>query len=597
MSRVSRRDLLRSLGAVALASVGLGVRPEKALAREAEAERAVRVPPGWDYPTALKLPFAHGVASGDPLARRVILWTRLTAPGVPASERVPVRWSVAKDPEMRRVVAGGSVSTGAEQDWTVKVDATGLRPAKTYYYRFEALGARSVVGRTRTAPAGDVDELRIAVVACSSYWSAHFNGYGRIADRDDLDLVVHCGDHVYDYPDREEWVRARNGKFDPEYVDFRTWRSLDEIRRRYALYYSDPDMLRMHRQHPISIIWDNHDLDAGDGATREEAIRAFWEWTPTRPPEPDGSGHFGRPARKQVVPTDPSLLYRRLSYGPMADLFFLDTRHIGRDPESVPFDERRLIGGRQFQWLTEGMEDSARRGRRWRLVVNQVFLAPMRLANPPAEYALPYPSEVREGTVINPVQWDGYPRERREWFEFLRAREVSDNLVLTGDMHMNWCSDLVEDPSAPGYEPATGGGTLGSVGVEFAPSSIGRGGADETVQGQAYDARYGDGPINREAFESPEMVEAGIAGSRALEAGISSSNQNVRYMDWVEHGYGIVHLTAEEAVLEYWWQDILNRTGEERLGHAMRVPRGSDHAVESPEALPTRGARAARPAP
>ena len=577
---LSRRDLLLRAGAGA-GAIALAGDP---LAAVAEARRrGLVLPRGFDFPVAprLKLPFAHGVASGDPLADRVILWTRLT---IPEPERVPsvrVQWRVATDRAMRHVVERGSVRTDASRDWTVKVDPSGLRPATTYFYDFRALGVRSKVGRTRTAPAGAADRLRMAVVACSSYWSGHFNAYARLAERDDLDLVVHCGDHVYDYPDEHEWVRARRDRFDPGYVDFRDWRTLGEIRRRYALYYADPDFVALHAAHPISIVWDNHDLDTAEGMGIEDPLRAFWEWTPTRPPRGDGSGEFGAPQRGQVTPEDPGLVYRALPYGDLADVLLIDTRHIGRDERTAAnFRTRRLLGERQFAWLSERSLASKREGVAWRVVANQVLMGQLRFTNLPR--GVPAPPfeelEAQEGFVFNPVQWDGYPRERDLVLGFWRDQGIRDNLVVTGDMHGSFVYDLVEDPSPPAYEPATGGGLRGSAGVEFAPSSVGRGGADETVMAEAYRARYGGDPAqDREGYE--QFRAAGVAGSRALESAFRANTPNLRYMEWVEHGYGIVDLTPERALLELWWQPLEARSREDRLGAQLRVDRGTNHAV------------------
>jgi alkaline phosphatase D len=598
----SRRDLLRTgAGGLAMGTLlgGAGTAGADPPARGRDPSRESA--PDLDYPTALELPFAHGVASGDPLADRVVLWTRLTYRDPPPGQ-VPVSYAVATSPGMGDVVQEGTVTTGPDRDWTVKVDPAGLEPATTYYYRFStprgANGpgrasagdpAESIVGRTRTAPAGRVDQLRFGVVSCTSYWSGYFNAYGRLADRDDLDLIVHCGDYVYDFPDPQEFVRARRGKFDPEYVDFRDWRTLDETRRRYALYRSDPDMVRAHQQHPWAVVWDNHDIDIdGDDITMAEVRQAFWEWTPTRPPRPDGSGEPSLQTG-QVDPIDSRYLYRHLPYGDLADVFAIDAQR-WRDPEAsgetIYDPDRSLLGAEQFEWLTGAMTRSRIDGTDWRFVVNQKFMAPMRFTNPPRTVPLPYETVTAGNTVFNPSQWDGYPAERRRLFEHLRAYDVTDNIVVTGDMHMNWCSDLVEDPSPPAYEPATGDGLKGSVGVEFAPSSVSRGGADETLQGIIAAESGRD-------QEDPAVQAAAVTGSRALERGLDAANESVQYIEWVEHGYGVVDLTPDRAALEFWWTPIHERAGAQRLGAGMLVPRTNpameNHAVRNPNPTPTSG--------
>lgn len=209
-----------------------------------------------------------------PLADRVILWTRITE-STPSASEIPVHWELAATPDFVAVLKSGTQRTNAARDWTVKVDVSGL------------------------APATMVDEVRVAVVACSSYWSSHWSGYGHLADRNDLDLVLHCGDYIHDFVDEDEEVRARKDRKDIDDVDYRDWLDLAEVRRRYALYRSDPNLLRAHQQHPWMIVWDNHDIDEGFGneldstidlatstCTLADTTRAFHEWTPTRNSRP-----------------------------------------------------------------------------------------------------------------------------------------------------------------------------------------------------------------------------------------------------------------------------------------------------------------------
>lgn len=587
---MSRRGVLKTGTGGVLAAQSLGT---------ASADEVDEEP--FDYPTRLPLPFAHGVASGDPLADRVILWTRLTYED-PPDGRVPVRYEVAEDPELDSVVARGTVTTGADRDWTVKVDATGLDPATTYYYRFVSPrdGEASMVGRTRTAPRRAVDDVRFGVVACSCYWAGYFNAYGRLADRNDLDLIVHCGDHIYDFVDDNGDVRARNDRFDPEYVDFRRWETLEEARRRYALYYSDPDLLRAHQQHPFAMVWDNHDRAAPDSGpiTTEEAMQAFWEWTPTRPPEPDGSGEPSGVTSGNVEPADPRYLYRRLDYGPMADVLLIDMQQWRDPPEGdagLYDDDRSVLGSEQFDWLTDALVDSCEDGTAWRFIVNQKPMAPFRLANPPGSVPIPFEETTDGDLVLNENQWDGYPAERRRLFETLRENGVQHNLVASGDLHANLCSDLTEDPTPPAYEPLTGNGTKHSVGVEFAPSSVSRPGANQVIGGEMADR-------SPETFEDSGTTDlAGVVGAQALETGIRAANPSTQFIDWVEHGYGIAHLTDDEAVMEYWWVPIEERTTDQRLGAQFRSLREqeplTDHAVREPDPEATEGSRSAEPAP
>lgn len=284
--------------------------------------------------------FAHGVASGDPLADRVILWTRITLLQY-SPQGVQVRWLVSTTPDMQNVVRQGTQRVVAEHDHTLKVDAQGLQAATTYYYQFKTGPHSSIVGRTRTAPTKMVSAIRLAVVSCSSYWSSTWRGYGAIAQREDLDLVIHCGDYIYDFVDEDEQVRARRNIEDTAYVDYRDWLNIDECRRRYALFRSDPYLMAAHQQHPWFITWDNHDIDPRFGnelpttlpegrastCTLLDTTRAFWEWTPSRPVKADGSGEFiFYPDTEYPTPVDPLLVYRSLNHGPLASIRALDTQ-------------------------------------------------------------------------------------------------------------------------------------------------------------------------------------------------------------------------------------------------------------------------------
>ena len=285
MTPMDRRGFLRS--GTAVGALGLGVSPVVATtAAEARAAGRYRrrLPDGWTYPVAEELlPFGHGVMSGDPLADRVILWTRVTIPDARGWDsatvrdpqgfrRVAVRWVIARDPGLRRVVRRGRVTTSARRDWTVKVDADRLPSATTLYYAFEALGWRSPVGRTRTAPApgDDVGSLTVAHFACTSWWHDVFNSFARVAEREDLDLITHAGDHVYDnsggHPASRVWADQWSWDGDIDNADVRT---PAELRRRYALYYADPQLMAAHHAAPWAIMADQHDYDPSttDGVT------------------------------------------------------------------------------------------------------------------------------------------------------------------------------------------------------------------------------------------------------------------------------------------------------------------------------------------
>jgi alkaline phosphatase D len=602
----SRRDILKGLGAVGASSL------LPACSDNDNKGDGSSPPPGsgeFDYPTGHALPFAHGVASGDPLADRVILWTRITEVA-PSAAAIPVSWTMSLAPDMSQPVASGTQDAVAAHDWTIKVDAVGLSPATTYYYRFSALGAQSAIGRTRTAPSTAVEQIRIAVLACSSYWSSYWSGLSHIAARNDLDLVIHCGDYIYDFVDEDETVRARGDRFDTAYVDYRDWLNLDECRRRYALWHSDPNLLRAHQQHPWMIVWDNHDISTGFGnelpvtaelppetTTLDDVCRAFHEWTPTRPVRADGSGEFLLVNDGSYPePPDVRLVWRKLDYGPLLDIYGVDTQINLRDdvvidsshlPEGTP----SLFGRAQYEWLTAQMLAAAQAGKTWRLVNNQTWIAPWNVPG------------VLQGMPLNsPIatRWSDYREERAQLFRFMRGENdaglrIRNNVFVSGDMHGNWASDLIEDNALvsgyvsglplpnlragstvenqlAGYGRATTAnvGSLNlradSVGVEFAPTSMGRGGGDEIIANAAPGTPFA----------------ATVLATRALELASITANKNVQFQEWVDHGYGIVHLEAERGLFEFWWQDKLTPDSPDVLGCQMVC-----YTADDPLALPS----------
>lgn len=236
---------------------------------------------------------------------------------------------MATDPGLTEIVAKGRVNATADRDWCVKVDVTRLQPGTTYYYDFTSGGRTSITGRTRTAPAGAAERLRFAVVSCSNYPEGYFNAYRNIADRHDLDAVIHLGDYVYEYGEAGELGRAT----DPPHEMV----TLADYRARYAQYRLDPDLRAAHQQHPFIAVWDdhestnnswyggadNHDPGEGDWFERKAvSARVYDEWMPIRLPDS----------------AQPLKIWRHLPYGELADLVMLDTRLWGRDQQPGMFD-------------------------------------------------------------------------------------------------------------------------------------------------------------------------------------------------------------------------------------------------------------------
>jgi alkaline phosphatase D len=514
--QVSRRELLSrasALGVTGIAPLGLAACDDEVVE---PAPRTV---------------FLHGVASGDPLTDAVILWTRVTTPG---GEPVEVAWEIATDPAMTNVVASGPVTAEAERDHTVKVDVDGLTAGTTYYYRFEALFESSPIGRTRTAPAGEVARLRIGVCSCASLAHGYFNVYRRLAARSDLDLVIHLGDYIYEYGDGE-YGFARG--YDPPHEVV----TLEDYRRRYAHYRRDADLREVHRQHPFVAVWDDHESadnswpggavnhTSNEGAWADRlagARQAYFEWMPVRE-QPDGR------------------LQRRISLGGLADLIMLDTRLWARDEQALDQEdprlvdpERTLLGDDQEAWLAGELAASTAR---WKILGQQVMVA-----------QLPQ--------FLNTDQWDGYPAARERLFALLRDQR--DVVVLTGDIHASAANDLIEDPMSPDYDPATG---VGSLAVEVVVPGV-------TSEGL------------------PDAV-ADIANT------IKEQNRYMKLADVTRRGYALLDIDAERVQAAWFYVDTIEQPSDnESFGGAAAVRAGQPFFVlESEPAPPVAGPAPAPP--
>ena len=478
--------------------------------------------------------FRHGVASGDPLSDRVMLWTRVTAPG----DSVNVRWVMATDTKLARVVARGEGPTGAARDFTVKVDVTGLRPGTTYYYRFEANGAQSPVGRTRTLPAAGVSRVRLGVVSCSNYPFGYFNAYGALARRPDLDAILHLGDYIYEYANARFGDGTALGRIPSPDAEILT---LADYRARHAQYKADPDSQAVHRQHPFIVVWDDHELanntwsggaenhnpDLGEGdwfARRSAAVQAFLEWMPIR----------------ETVSLAPRI-HRTLRWGNLADLVMLDTRLVGRDRQassrddvaSIESAERSLLGVAQEQWLYGELAESRRAGTRWQILGQQVMFAPQ---TPPGK------------PTTNADSWDGYRVTRDHVFDMVESLKIDSFAVLTGDVHSSWAYDLPRRPF-DGYDPATG---RGSIGLEFAGTSV----------------------------TSVSNLGVGPDGEAQLKA-VKAARPHLHYVDGRYRGYYVVDLTRERLQADFFaMKTILDRTAEERFVKSFAAPAGQMHLTE-----------------
>src|SRR5262245_27123350 len=382
--------------------------------------------------------FQHGVASGDPLGDRVILWTRVTT----RAHALPVAWRLARDPELRDVVACGTVAAAAEHDHTVHVDATGLEPDTFYYYGFTAEGVASPVGRTRTLPVAPVERLRFAMCSCAKFNAGHFNAYARIAARDDLHFLLHLGDYIYEASQNPPASQTRSADIGRPFEPLTECRTLDEYRRRYAQYHRDPDVQELHRRLPVIATLDDHELADGawaGGSTehkpehgpwserRDAAMRARSEWLPARRPETAG-------------------VYRSVRVGDLAELLLLDVRSHRDEPVAGPdmYDPRRsMLGSEQRDWLHERLDDT---DAAWRLVVSPSILSTTWVEAPaePLRTALLKLKLIHpDGDMPDEDQWDGYPVERAALLD--RLGEHDDVVVLSGDIHVSVACEVRSD--------------------------------------------------------------------------------------------------------------------------------------------------------
>jgi alkaline phosphatase D len=272
--------------------------------------------------------FTHGVASGDPLSDKVILWTRVI-PGSGNHSEVEAIWQVALDADFTQVVSSGVATSSKTNDYTLKVDASGLPPNGSFFYRFIVAGKSSPIGRTKTLPLGSVDQYKIGVASCSNYPQGYFNAYKHMAESD-LDLVLHLGDYIYEYADGRYANRVALEQLGRNVQPPNEILSIEDYRMRYGLYRTDPDLMAVHHRHPFICVWDDHELTnntwkggaenhnegEGDFDQRMRAARqAYHEWLPIRT-----TSHGGQAA-----------IYRSFQIGDLADLHMLDTRLHGRD--------------------------------------------------------------------------------------------------------------------------------------------------------------------------------------------------------------------------------------------------------------------------
>lgn len=495
----SRRRFVRTLGAAAAGTATLAV---------------TACGGGSDGVAQPQANFLHGVASGDPLSDRVIIWTRATP--VQGTDSFTVHYEVAADRQFSAPVAAGKLLAEQAADFTLKVDVKGLQAATTYYYRFIVGKTYSPVGTTRTLPVGDVAAVSMAVFSCSNYPAGYFHAYAEAVKRNDFDVTVHLGDYIYEYgrTDKKDgrtvtaYASADAAKIGREVLPEHETVALRDYRTRYAQYRTDPDLQALHALAPMIAIWDdheiandsymggaeNHDAGEGDWAVRKmAALKAWHEWLPVRTAAEDR-------------------IYRSFDFGNLLSLHMLDTRIVGRDKQlayknyflrdggfdgakftrEVGSDTRQLLGAVQMQWLQQEMAASRAT---WTVLGQQVLMGRM---NIPAPILVNFETGGRQGVTfeqyaallrlkatnpaaLKPQQaavlkqpfipynldaWDGYAYARE--VVLATALKLNKNLVvLAGDTHNAWASNLLRADKRT------------AVGVEFATSSVSSPGLEE----------------------------------------------------------------------------------------------------------------------
>ena len=484
-------------------------------------------------------PFYHGVASGDPLPDRVIIWTRIT----PGDDDGPkeVGWEISEDIDFNNIINFGNFTTDRSRDFTVKIDVDGLRPNQWYFFRFSHKGIYSIIGRTRTAPLELVDSLRFAVVSCSDYVEGYFHVYARIAERNDVDGVIHLGDYIYENRASGELGRPH---YPPKEIV-----EVQDYRQRYSQYRLDKDLRRIHQLYPFINVWDDHETSnnswfgGAEGHTEETegswerrkkmALRAYDEWMPVR-----------RPIEEDTV-----RIYRSMKWSDLLNINMIDTRLIGRDEqvgqifdfenaELIDDTSRHMMGKKQLEWLSDELINSSAQ---WQFIGQQVLMAPLEIP------------------VIGPVNWDawaGYRAERNRLYNTILNGNVENVVVLTGDIHTAWANNL----------------KLGNqrIGVEFVVPSV-------TKQNAPFDL---------------EIAEDLIRGT----------NHHINYVRISGHGYYVIDINQQRVQTDYYFVgDTKDSTDhseyhdaglmvndKERKLHGMHdpaVPRSSLN-IEQPPAIP-----------
>jgi len=534
-------------------------------------------------------PFYHGVASGDPLADKVIIWTRITPDSGDITAKT-VNWIVATDTAFQNIIKTGTATTDNSKDYTIKVDVTGLNAATTYYYVFKYNGFYSLTGRMKTTT-NDATHLRFAVVSCNNYEAGFFNGFKKIAQRNDIDAIIHLGDYIYEYAPKG-YGDSLNGRFvEPKNEIL----SEGDYRTRYSVYRLDADLRFAHQQQTFISIWDdhessndsykdgaeNHQPNEGDWETRKNiAKKVYFEWMPIR----DAATNA---------------IYRKISYGSMLDLIMLDTRLEGRAKPPVNFDDvdmpvRTILGTTQYNWFINNLATSTAK---WKVIGNQIIFSDLNVGFAAVDSlgkpAITNIKAIRDVENLFIDNWESYPTERNAIMDTLKNKSINNTIFITGDSHASWGFDLNKKPvvypnpvafnlptPSSTYTSATG---VGSVGVEFATPSISSANFDEAV-----------GSATANGFES--AINNPIPIGPPL--GTVSYNPHLKYVDLDRHGYFILDLKGDSAQADYYYVDTLRiSSNNESFGRGVVTANNSNRITRISTVASTGKSKQEIPAP
>tara|TARA_B100000927_G_C16472998_1_gene472296 strand:+ start:1367 stop:2950 length:1584 start_codon:yes stop_codon:yes gene_type:complete len=469
--------------------------------------------------------FDYGVASGDPTNSNVILWTKVTTM---FNSDIKIKWQISSTRDFKNILTSGTALSRSSNDFTVKVDVevpNNFR-GKKIFYRFFFNNTFSDIGITNTLPPNNPNQYNIAFCSCSNHPAGYFNAYKEMAKNDDIDLVLHLGDYIYEY-DKNGYATEDSVRFnrvvDPKHEIL----SLNDYRRRHAQYKSDLDLQLLHKSKPMIAIWDDHEFtndswkygaenhQSNEGffqSRKANAIKAYLEWMPIR-------------ENKSKLK-----IWRKFEVGNLFQLLMLDTRSIYRDKQlnlEDYFDgnkinkskykrdllvDRKLIGLEQILWIKNNLNKKFK----WSIIGQQVLMAQVYLPTIFSDmnkkmlpdYLHKYLKIGGENIPYNTDAWDGYPKERERLFKELK--HANSVLVLTGDTHNSWVNNLYDEKDH-------------FIGVE----------------------------IGTPAISSPNTIDTFGSLTNDIEEGFIKENKNVKWTDGKHKGYTLLRLTKDKSEISF----------------------------------------------